>query len=105
MVKKPKERNILVAPNRNLSKKKKINKPALKSKRNTKSNKSYSLISSFKNFVTNIIKAILNLTFRLLFWVIFRILIVVFLFLPFLYSFKVRKSGDKLGMLAIFWDD
>ena len=81
MVKKPKERNILVAPNRNLSKKKKINKPALKSKRNTKSNKSYSLISSFKNFVTNIIKAILNLTFRLLFWVIFRILIVVFLIL------------------------
>ena len=34
-----------------------------------------------------------------------KILIVVFLFLPFLYSVKVKKSGDKLGMLAIFWDD
>ena len=98
MVKKPKERNILVAPNRNLSKKKKINKPALKSKRNTKSNKSYSLISSFKNFVTNIIKAILNLTFRLLFWVIFRILIVVFLILSLstLYYFSTLPEASFL---------
>ena len=98
MVKKPKERNILVAPNRNLSKKKKINKPALKSKRNTKSNKSYSLISSFKNFVTNIIKAILNLTFKLLFWVIFRIIIVVFLILSLstLYYFSTLPEASFL---------
>ena len=69
MVKKPKNRNILVAPNRNQAKKKKI-KPSIS---NDNKNKKYkfdkkkSLITNIKNFITHIIRTILILYFNYFF--------------------------------------
>ena len=83
MVKKPKNRSILVAPNRNHNKNKKI-KPFISNnnkKKKYKFGKKKSLITNIKNFITRIIRSILNFIFQLLFWIIIRVSVVLFLIL------------------------
>jgi len=100
MVKKPKNRNILVAPNRNQAKKKKI-KPSIS---NDNKNKKYkfdkkkSLITNIKNFITHIIRSILNFIFQLLFWIILRVSVVLFLILgsSVLYYFSILPEAKLL---------
>ena len=100
MVKKPKNRNILVAPNRNHAKAKKIKLSISNDKKNKKYkfNKNKSLITNIKDFISYIIRSILNFIFQLLFWIILRVSVVLFLILgsSVLYYFSILPEAKLL---------
>lgn len=100
MVKRPKNRNILVAPNRNHAKKEKIKSSISNVNKNKKYkfDKKKSLITNIKNFITHIIRTILNFIFQLLFWIILRVSVVLFLILgsSVLYYFSILPEAKLL---------
>ena len=100
MVKKPKNRNILVAPNRNHAKAKKIKLSISNDNKNKKYkfDKKKSLITNIKDFISHIIRSILNFIFQLLFWIILRVSVVLFLILgsSVLYYFSILPEAKLL---------